>query len=70
MNRAGNPAFKPNLLGDMRLTLLPAILEFIKVLPIPRIEYTDAEFDIVLENLVLAGDTLIPGLFEMKVCRY
>ncbi|KAI9027459.1 hypothetical protein CLU79DRAFT_716995 [Phycomyces nitens] len=63
----GNPAFKPQLLTDMRKTLLPAILEQIKFVPIPRIEYSDPQFDVVVENVVLSGDTMLPNVFDIKM---
>lgn len=67
MDGEGNPAFKPHLLNDMRMTLLPAFIDEIKYIPIPRIEYSDPQYDIVIENLVLSGDTLLPNVFETKV---
>lgn len=63
----GNTAFKPNLLTDMRLTLIPAAMELIKFIPVPAIEYSDREFDVAVENVVLPGDTLLPGFVEVKV---
>lgn len=53
----------------MRLTLLPAALEMIKFIPVPRIEYSDEGFDVAVENVVLTGTTLLPDVFEMKVCQ-
>ncbi|KAI8971829.1 hypothetical protein BDF20DRAFT_838111 [Mycotypha africana] len=69
-DREGNPAFKPHLLNDMRLTLLPAFIDEIKYIPIPRIEYSDAQYDIAIENLVISGDTLLPNIFETKIDSY
>ncbi|KAL0083046.1 hypothetical protein J3Q64DRAFT_1850228 [Phycomyces blakesleeanus] len=66
----GNPAFKPQLINDMRLTLLPALFEQIKYVPIPRIEYSDKQFDVVVENVILAGDTLLPNFFDVKLESY
>ncbi|KAG2230926.1 hypothetical protein BDF21DRAFT_358030 [Thamnidium elegans] len=67
MDGEGNPAFKPHLLNDMRMTLLPAFIDEIKYIPIPRIEYSDSQYDIAIENLVISGDTLLPNVFETKV---
>ncbi|KAL0093683.1 hypothetical protein F4703DRAFT_1730666 [Phycomyces blakesleeanus] len=67
LDSEGNPAFKPQLLTDMRKTLLPAILEQIKYVPIPRIEYSDPQFDVVVENVVLSGDTMLPNIFDIKM---
>lgn len=63
----GNPAFKPQLLNDMKMTLLPAFIDEIKYIPIPRIDYSDPQYDIVIENLVISGDSLLPNVFETKV---
>lgn len=67
MDGEGNPAFKPHLLNDIRMTLLPAFIDEIKYIPIPRIEYSDPQYDIAIENLVISGDTLLPNVFETKV---
>ncbi|ORY97860.1 hypothetical protein BCR43DRAFT_437417, partial [Syncephalastrum racemosum] len=69
-DREGNATFKPYLLNDMRLTLLPAALEMIKFIPVPRIEYSDEGFDVAVENVVLTGTTLLPDVFEMKMENY
>ncbi|KAI7879318.1 hypothetical protein K492DRAFT_131590, partial [Lichtheimia hyalospora FSU 10163] len=66
----GNTAFKPNLLTDMRVTLIPAAMELIKFIPVPAIEYSDREFDVAVENVVLPGDTLLPGFVEVKMDNY
>ncbi|KAI7904249.1 uncharacterized protein BX663DRAFT_432187, partial [Cokeromyces recurvatus] len=63
----GNPAFKPHLFNDMRMTLLPAFIDEIKYIPIPRIEYSDAQYDIAIENLILSGDSLLPNVFDTKL---
>lgn len=49
------------------MTLLPAFIDEIKYIPIPRIEYSDSQFDIVVENLILTGDTLLPNVFDTKM---
>ncbi|KAI8647662.1 hypothetical protein BD408DRAFT_408295 [Parasitella parasitica] len=67
MDGEGNPAFKPHLLNDMRMTLLPAFIDEVKYIPIPRIEYSDPQFDIVIENLILSGDSLLPNVFDTKI---
>ncbi|KAI8972768.1 hypothetical protein BDB01DRAFT_900304 [Pilobolus umbonatus] len=69
-DRDGNPAFKPHLLEDMKNTLLPAFMDEIKFIPIPRIEYSDAQYDVIIENLILSGDSLLPNVFETKIESY
>ncbi|KAI8075926.1 uncharacterized protein B0P05DRAFT_454424, partial [Gilbertella persicaria] len=67
MDEEGNPAFKPQLLNDFKLTLLPAFIDEIKYIPVPRIEYSDNQFDVAVDNLIISGDTLLPNVFETKV---
>lgn len=50
----------------MRITLLPAVIEQIKYVPLPQIVYSDKQYDIAIENMVLEGDTLMPDVFEIK----
>jgi len=63
----GHAVFKPHLLNDMRITLLPALIEQIKYVPLPQIIYSDKQFEIAIENMVLQGDTLMPDILEVKV---
>lgn len=35
-------------------------------IPIPRIEYTDRQVDLVIENLVLRGETLFPNFIDVE----
>lgn len=63
----GHAAFKPHLLNDMRITFIPALIEQIKYVPLPQIVYSDKQFEIAIENMVLQGDTLMPDIFEVKV---
>ena len=39
-------------------------------MPIPRIEYTDDAFDVVIENLVLSGRNLFPNIIEVRANNY
>ncbi|OBZ91473.1 Uncharacterized protein C32A11.02c [Choanephora cucurbitarum] len=67
MDEEGNPAFKPQLLNDLKMTLLPAFIDEIKYVPLPRIEYSDSQFDVAIENLIISGDTLLPNVFDTKL---
>lgn len=67
LNRNGNAAFKPHLLNDIRITLIPALIEQVKYIPLPQITYSDKQYDIAIENMSLEGDTLMPDVFEVKV---
>lgn len=48
------------------MTLLPAFIDEIKYIPVPRIEHSDPQYDITIEDLVVSGDTLLPNIFETK----
>ncbi|KAI8967022.1 hypothetical protein BDF20DRAFT_983364 [Mycotypha africana] len=69
-NSDGRATFKPQLLNDMRICLLPALFEQIKYIPLPKILYSDKQYDIVIENMVLQGDTLMPNIIEIKADDY
>ncbi|EGU77468.1 hypothetical protein FOQG_06126 [Fusarium oxysporum f. sp. raphani 54005] len=66
----GKPVFKPHLLKDLRDVILPAALENIAYIPIPRIEYTDSQVDAIIENLVLESDNFAPNIFEVSSEHY
>ncbi|KAF5237481.1 hypothetical protein FAUST_6041 [Fusarium austroamericanum] len=66
----GKPVFKPHLLKDLRDVIIPAALENIAYIPIPRIEYTDSQFDAIIENLVLESDNFAPNVLEVSSEHY
>ncbi|EGR48794.1 uncharacterized protein TRIREDRAFT_48211 [Trichoderma reesei QM6a] len=66
----GKPAFKPHLIKDVTDVILPAIFENVAYVPIPRIEYTDPNFDAVIENLVLESDNFMPNVLEVASDNY
>ncbi|RSL57925.1 hypothetical protein CEP53_006310 [Fusarium sp. AF-6] len=66
----GKPVFKPHLIKDLRDVILPAVFENIAYIPIPRIEYTDPQFDAIIENLVLESDNFAPNVFELSSEHY
>ncbi|QPC77068.1 hypothetical protein HYE68_007820 [Fusarium pseudograminearum] len=66
----GKPVFKPHLLKDLRDVIIPAALENIAYVPIPRIEYTDSQFDAIIENLVLESDNFAPNVLEVSSEHY
>ncbi|KAI9468990.1 MAG: hypothetical protein EXX96DRAFT_492337 [Benjaminiella poitrasii] len=63
----GNAAFKPHLLNDIRTTLIPAMIKLIKYVPLPQIVYSDKQYEIAVENMVLEGNSLMPDIFEIKM---
>jgi hypothetical protein len=67
VDRYGNfTGFKKRVLCDLLQVVLPRFVTEIKYIPIPRIEYQDRDFDLILENIVLQSDHFLPSrtLFE------
>lgn len=66
----GKPVFKPHLVKDLTEIIIPAVLENVAYIPIPRIEYSDPQFDAVIENLVLESDNFAPNVCEIASEHY
>ncbi|KAL2188535.1 hypothetical protein L209DRAFT_226429 [Thermothelomyces heterothallicus CBS 203.75] len=66
----GRPAFKPHLIKDLTDVIVPAILQDVAYIPVPRIEYSDPRFDAVIENLVLESDNFMPNVLEVASENY
>lgn len=62
--------FKPQLWNDVRHVVMPTLLQQIGYIPIPRIEYTDDSFDLVVENLTLQGRNLLPNIVALDVHNF
>lgn len=69
-DESGKAAFKPHLVKDLAEVIIPAALERIAYIPIPRIEYSDSEIDAVVENLVLESDNFMPNVLEVASDNY
>ncbi|KNG90436.1 hypothetical protein ANOM_001056 [Aspergillus nomiae NRRL 13137] len=67
---SGNVSFKPHLLTDLRDVILPGIFENVRYVPIPRIEVSDPMADVVVENLVVESDNLMPNVVEFGSDNY
>jgi hypothetical protein len=53
------------------MTLLPALIEQIKYVPLPRLVIQENEqYEMVIDNMVIPGDTLMPEAIELKVDDY
>lgn len=61
----GHAAFKKHLVKDLTSVILPGAFESVQYVPIPRIEYTDPQMDVVVENLVVESDNLMPNVLEI-----
>ncbi|KAF6806369.1 hypothetical protein CSOJ01_08864 [Colletotrichum sojae] len=66
----GKPTFKPHLIKDLSEVIIPAIFENVAYVPIPRIEYSDPQFDAIIENLVLESDNFMPNVLEVNSENY
>ena len=66
----GKPTFKPHLAKDLTNVILPAAFENIRYVPVPRIEYSDPMVDVVIENLVIESDNLMPNALEFASDNY
>ncbi|KAJ7158718.1 hypothetical protein C8R46DRAFT_1224650 [Mycena filopes] len=62
----GNLQFKKKLWEDVRNVILPTLVDTIGFIPIPRIEYTDDSFEVIVENLTLSGRHLFPNIVEVE----
>ncbi|CAI7636926.1 unnamed protein product [Penicillium pancosmium] len=66
----GKVVFKKHLLKDIRDVILPGIVENVRYIPIPRIEVSDPMVDVVVENLVIESDNLMPNVLEFGSDNY
>ncbi|KAJ5374830.1 hypothetical protein N7517_006836 [Penicillium concentricum] len=67
---SGKATFKPDLLRDLRDVIIPSIFENVRYVPIPRIEVSDPMVDVVVENLCIEGDNLMPNVIEFGSDNY
>ncbi|KAI1174134.1 hypothetical protein F4777DRAFT_411434 [Nemania sp. FL0916] len=61
----GKPTFKPHLIKDLTEVIIPAAFENVAYIPIPRIEFSDPQIDLIIENLVLESDNFMPNVLEV-----
>ncbi|KAJ8064603.1 hypothetical protein OCU04_006933 [Sclerotinia nivalis] len=61
----GKPKFKKHLLLDLSNVIIPTIIEDIRYMPIPRLEYRDPKMEFAIENLVIESSNLLPNLLEI-----
>ncbi|KAF3908500.1 hypothetical protein ABW21_db0205065 [Orbilia brochopaga] len=60
----GKAVFKKHLLDDITGVIVPGFFETVRYIPVPRIEYSDKQFDVIVENLIVEGDNLMPNVLE------
>lgn len=56
---------RPDLLNDLRYHFLPRILQSMKSVPLPRIEVVTGGTVLVLEDLIIPADALVPLQMEI-----
>jgi len=59
------PTFKPHLVSDIFNVILPGTFDRIRYVPVPRIEYSDYQFDAIVENLVIEATNFFPTNLEV-----
>ncbi|BFZ60980.1 hypothetical protein YB2330_002037 [Saitoella coloradoensis] len=60
MNKHGRPVFKKRVWRDLVDVVLPKLISSVKYVPVPRIEFQDANVDLVVENLIFESDNFLP----------
>jgi hypothetical protein len=66
LDERGRYTMKPNLFLDFRAAILPALLDEIKFIPIPRIAYSDSDWEVIVDNIVIASENFMPNIIEGK----
>ncbi|QKX64203.1 uncharacterized protein TRUGW13939_11376 [Talaromyces rugulosus] len=66
----GKPVFKPHLIKDITNIIIPEIFQSARYIPIPRIEVSDPAVDMVIENLVIESDNLMPNVVELSTDNF
>ena len=61
----GNPVIKPELFSDFG-KLLPLLTQKIAYIPIPHIEIDDPDYHIILDNIVVRCDGLLPNYVHVR----
>ncbi|KAJ3328869.1 hypothetical protein HDU76_009124, partial [Blyttiomyces sp. JEL0837] len=69
LDRHGSPVLKTALWNDFTNVFLPMLMEQVAVIPIPRLEYVDKDWHIVLEDIAIYTDNVIPKLMEVKMAN-
>ncbi|CRG83112.1 putative protein C32A11,02c [Talaromyces islandicus] len=66
----GKPVFKPHLVKDITNVIIPELFRSARYIPIPRIEVSDPAVDMIIENLVIESDNLMPNVVELSTDNY
>ena len=66
----GSLKFKTDLWNDVRKVIVPTLVDKVGYIPIPRIEFTDDNLDIIVENLSLSGRNLFPNYLTLEAHNF
>ncbi|KAK2799520.1 hypothetical protein FQN51_006834 [Onygenales sp. PD_10] len=66
----GRIIFKDHLRKDVTSVIIPTLFEKIRYVPVPRIELSDPMVDVVIDNLVIESDNLMPNVVELSSDNY
>ncbi|KAJ3046209.1 hypothetical protein HDV00_000021 [Rhizophlyctis rosea] len=61
------PEFKTVLLNDFANVVLPAVMDQIRYIPIPRIEHSNEDFFLAVESVLLTSETFLPDAVDVKL---
>ncbi|KAK9486198.1 hypothetical protein V1527DRAFT_423054 [Lipomyces starkeyi] len=62
----GEVVYKKHLVKDITDVILPELFEKTRYVPLPRIEYTGPDLDVVVENLVIESGNCFPNLVDIQ----
>lgn len=62
----GKAKFKTHLGKDVANVIIPGCAKRIRYMPIPRLEYRDPKMELIIENLVIESDNLMPNLLNIE----
>ncbi|ORX89056.1 hypothetical protein K493DRAFT_340889 [Basidiobolus meristosporus CBS 931.73] len=65
LDESGKPTIKYDLVKDFA-KLIPVIAKKLEYLPLPRIENSDEQFDMILDNIVLKCTNIAPDFVHVK----
>ncbi|ORX99371.1 hypothetical protein K493DRAFT_299405 [Basidiobolus meristosporus CBS 931.73] len=65
LDESGKPTIKYDLVKDFA-KLVPVIAKKLEYLPLPRVENSDEQFDVILDNIVLKCSNIAPDYIHLR----
>ena len=56
--------FDPTFMKDLKDKIIPSMLSHYRVIPLPRIEVVDPKAHLILDDLVVVTDNIVPGTID------